>query len=83
MLSETSDISRLVNRLEAKGYITRTKSEKDRRASAIFISDSGLALLNEIEGEMLLLDILPQHLSVEQAALLSNLLDVFRRGKDS
>lgn len=82
MISETSDISRLVNRLEKKGYVMRSKNEADKRATDIVITDSGLALLKNMEEDMLLLDILPQHIDEEQAALLSELLDVFRRGKE-
>ena len=78
MISDTSDISRLIDRIVAKGLVSRTKSDSDKRAVEILITPSGLALLKVIEEDMLLNDVLPNNLSAAEAIQLSELLDKFR-----
>lgn len=78
MLSPTSDISRLVDRLEGKGLVTKSKSSDDKRAVDLLISEKGLALLECMESEMMLDNILPQHLTEDEAEQLSQLLDKLR-----
>mgnify|MGYP003430071292 FL=1 len=78
MISDTSDISRLIDRIVAKGLVSRTKSDSDKRAVEILITPSGLALLKAIEEDMLLNDVLPNNLSAAEAIQLSELLDKFR-----
>ncbi len=42
------DITRMIDRLEEKGWISRTRSTSDRRAVLVAITESGLALLTMI-----------------------------------
>nr|MCU0703775.1 MarR family transcriptional regulator [Fimbriiglobus sp.] len=48
LVSRAPDITRLLDKLEARGLITRTRGTADRRAVLISITDGGLTLLDEI-----------------------------------
>jgi len=49
MLDRMSDASRIVDKLVAKGFVTRTTSDEDRRSVALSISDKGLELLKKLD----------------------------------
>ena len=49
MVTKESDITRLLNRLEARGLISRERGE-DRRFLVVRITDKGLRLLSELDG---------------------------------
>ena len=78
MLDKMSDASRIVDRLVSKGLVTRTVCESDRRAVDILISDKGLALLAGVKLEEAMAAKFKNNISDEQAAQLSELLDIFR-----
>ncbi|WP_437918816.1 MarR family winged helix-turn-helix transcriptional regulator [Sphingobacterium sp. LRF_L2] len=78
MISNTPDISRLVDRIVAKGLASRAKNRDDKRAVDLFITQKGLDLLEEMEDDMLLMDVLPSNINEKEAAKLSSLLDKFR-----
>ncbi|WDF67232.1 MarR family transcriptional regulator [Sphingobacterium oryzagri] len=82
MISNTPDISRLVDRIVAKGLASREKNKVDKRSVDLFITQKGLDLLDEIEEDMMLIDMLPGNLSEKDAAKLSDLLDKLR-GEDT
>lgn len=48
LISRAPDVTRMLDRLEASGSISRTRSETDRRAVLIAITDAGLALLDDM-----------------------------------
>ena len=48
-LSRQKDITRLLDRLEKRWLISRCRHETDRRVVATRITDSGLALLSELD----------------------------------
>jgi DNA-binding MarR family transcriptional regulator len=52
MLSPDPDVTRLLDRLEAQGFIRRERSKEDRRVVITRITDSGLALTFRIEGPL-------------------------------
>lgn len=81
MITNTPDISRLIDRLVAKELVSRCKSEGDKRAVDLLITDQGLKLLEELEEDMLMGDILPKNISEKECEQLSNLLDKFRGKK--
>lgn len=59
ILSDMSGILRtnfaaVCRKLEDKGLITRESKDGDKRAYALFLSDKGIALLTNIENEILL-----------------------------
>lgn len=78
MLDKMSDASRIVDRLVSKGLVTRTVSERDRRAVDIVISDSGLAILANVKLEEAMAAVFKENITEQEAAQLSDLLDVFR-----
>lgn len=78
LLTNTPDISRLIDRLVTKGLVDRCKSSVDKRAVNLLITNEGLQILENLEQEMLLNDVLPQHISEEDCKLLNELLDKFR-----
>lgn len=81
MLTKTSDISRLIVRLVAKGLVSRESCPEDKRAVDVLITQKGLDLLEDLESDMMLSDTLPANITEKQCAELNRLLDKFR-GKD-
>jgi len=78
MIDKSSNASRLVEKLRAKGLVFRETAITDRRAVEIGITDKGLALLeqlDEVENKFFK-DI--KKLTNEEAQTLSNLLDKMR-----
>ena len=49
MLERNSDISRLLDRMVRKNYITRIQCPTDKRASNVSITGTGLSILKEID----------------------------------
>jgi DNA-binding MarR family transcriptional regulator len=49
MVAATPDMSRLLDRMQKAGWITRERAEDDRRQVSTFIADSGRKLLTVIE----------------------------------
>jgi DNA-binding MarR family transcriptional regulator len=50
MITRDSDITRVLDRLESRGLITRERQTADRRIVRAFISEKGLQILNELDG---------------------------------
>ena len=50
MVERTPGITRLIDRLESKGWVERTRCPNDRRQVLCRISQSGLDLLGELDG---------------------------------
>lgn len=78
LLTQTPDISRLVDRIVNKGLVSRDKNKLDKRAVDLLITKRGLDLLDEIESLMMLDDVLPNNLTPEECFQLSDLLDKLR-----
>ena len=72
LFNRAPDVTRLLDRLEAKGLVVRTRSGQDRRQSISTISPQGLGLLDTMSD-----DIRNTHLEVLQA-LLPKEREVFR-----
>lgn len=49
MLTHDPDVTRLIDRLEARGLIHRTRSDKDRRVVRTRITQAGLDLLRRLD----------------------------------
>jgi DNA-binding MarR family transcriptional regulator len=49
MVTKDSDITRLLDRLDARGLITRVRHEDDRRRIMVRITGTGLRLLNDLD----------------------------------
>jgi len=78
MVDKMSDASRIVDRLVQKGFVSRCTNTKDRRAVDIRISETGLGILNKMDGEFRAKDFLQNNLTEEEAGKLSDLLDKMR-----
>jgi DNA-binding MarR family transcriptional regulator len=52
MLSAEPDMTRLVDRMEARGLIRRERTKEDRRVVLITLADDGLELVNRIDGPL-------------------------------
>lgn len=78
MLDKTSNASRIVDKLEAKGLVTREQCPADRRTVDVLITEKGLALLKEMDdlesGEGTGIT----NLTAQEAEQLSALLDKIR-----
>ena len=78
MLDRMSDTSRLVDRLEKKGWVERRTCPKDKRLVDVWLSDAGKALLASMDDMERAFDSITTALSAEQATTLSDLLDLAR-----
>jgi DNA-binding MarR family transcriptional regulator len=77
MLDKNSDVSRLLDRLTAKGLINKQTCPNDKRATDVSITTAGLDILVEMDKRQKQLDAVLQ-LSEAEAEVLSNLLDKAR-----
>ncbi|SFF84581.1 MarR family winged helix-turn-helix transcriptional regulator [Pontibacter chinhatensis] len=78
MLDKMSDASRLVSRLNAKGFVTVAQNPADKRLVNIVISDKGLEILDAIDIDLYQLDGLLQGLTEQEAGVLVDLLQKVR-----
>ena len=53
MVAFDPDVTKLLDRLEARGFITRERQQKDRRVITVRITEEGLALLKKIDQPIL------------------------------
>ncbi|MGD0507965.1 MAG: MarR family transcriptional regulator [Terriglobales bacterium] len=84
MITHDPDITRLLNRLEYRGFVERTRARHDRRVIYGKITAAGLKLLREMDNpiekhgrEML------RHVGQENLKQLIELLELVRGGKSS
>jgi DNA-binding MarR family transcriptional regulator len=52
LVSRAPDVTRMLDRLEEREWIIRTRSDEDRRAVLVGVTASGLALLEQIAGPL-------------------------------
>jgi DNA-binding MarR family transcriptional regulator len=79
MLEEGTTITRLLDKLETAGLLRRERAFPDRRQVMCYITESGAALLREIDPKADAMDgMCTQVLSQEEAAELVRLLDEVR-----
>jgi DNA-binding MarR family transcriptional regulator len=76
MIARDPDITRLVDRLERRGLVTRIRGRQDRRVVEVGITDAGLAILRGLDEHV---DRFPKsmlgHLGVKKLEQLGVLLD--------
>jgi DNA-binding MarR family transcriptional regulator len=81
MIEEAPGITRLLDRLEAKGLVRRERCPEDRRQVLCYATPGGLELLGRIDGAMDSADDKALGmLSDEDKAQLIRLLDIVRAG---
>ncbi|MFK7970411.1 MAG: MarR family winged helix-turn-helix transcriptional regulator [Bacteroidia bacterium] len=78
MIVASSDVSRMVERMEKKGLVKRKPCTEDKRVTRVKVSDQGLELLASIDSEKHKLDAMLHNLSEEEARVLNVLLDKAR-----
>lgn len=78
MLDKQPDVSRLIDRLVQKELATRKVCVEDRRKMDVLITDTGLRLLEAMEGDVKAFDDWSNHLSEEEVLTLNTLLDKLR-----
>lgn len=78
MIDKSSNASRLVDKLLAKGLIVRKVCEKDRRQKDVMISEKGLEVLEKIGAAFDEFEHCFTALSPEEARQLNQLLDKLR-----
>ncbi len=52
MVARDPDVTRLVDRLENRGLVTRTRSQRDRRIVEVSITEKGLQLLGGLDSHV-------------------------------
>jgi DNA-binding MarR family transcriptional regulator len=83
MVTKDSDITRLLDRLEARGLISREREAKDRRRIATRITDEGLKVLAELDDPIAATHRAQLgHLGEKQLASLGKLLEAARNQPD-
>lgn len=81
MVSLDPDLTRLLDRLVARGWVLRERSDQDRRVVINRIAPDGLAVLKRLEKPMReSLTALVGHLSTSETTQLINLLEKARVG---
>ena len=83
LLDRTPDVTRLLVRLEQRGFIHRQRAEYDRRVVEVTITEAGLALLETLDAPIrTATDRLTEHLTQEQHETLSHLLEELRTDQE-
>lgn len=78
MLDKSSNASRLVEKLRVKGLVEREICPEDRRAVNVKITPEGLNLLAELDKKEEQWRSEFHHLSIDEAAIVNDLLDKIR-----
>ncbi|MFK7932597.1 MAG: MarR family winged helix-turn-helix transcriptional regulator [Saprospiraceae bacterium] len=78
MIDKMSDASRIIDRLVSKELIEKKPCDHDKRSNRVFLSEKGIALIEQIDQSGTSMDAILQHLSEEQAEELNELLSLLR-----
>ncbi len=79
MIQKMSNVSRLIDKLLAKGLVERKECEDNRRRVDIAILQKGLDLLEDVEAPLTeMLENVSKNLSEEEAVMLGEVLDRMR-----
>ena len=82
MLTRDPDITRLLDRLEARGLVRRERERRDRRVVKTRITDEGLRILKSLDAPVAELHRRQsQRLPAQRLRLLVRLLEQLRKGK--
>ena len=78
MIDNSPDLTRLIDRMMEKGYVTREVCEENRRKLEIGITEKGLKLISNMEPELQALGKQLSRISSAEANELSRILDKMR-----
>ena len=80
LLDRTPDVTRLLNRLEKSGFVTRERASYDRRVVQVGITDEGRSLLKRLDPVVATCqEEVAAGLEGDELRLVSDLLDRMRR----
>lgn len=83
LLDRTPDVTRLLVRLEGQGLIERRRAAHDRRVVEVALTDAGLDVLAKLDGPVdRAMDRVTEHLTGDELAALSGLLETMRAGQE-
>jgi DNA-binding MarR family transcriptional regulator len=83
MIAFDPDMTKLLDRLEARGFINRDRQQKDRRVITVRITEGGLALLKTVDQP--LLDMVEKalgHLGEKKLTMLNELIEAARNSSE-
>jgi DNA-binding MarR family transcriptional regulator len=83
MLDKSSNASRIVDKLEEKGYVVRKVCPNDRRQVEVTITTVGLDLLGQLDEPVTLLENNIKGISLEEAQLMNVLLEKMRKSNNT
>ncbi len=78
MLDRDSDVSRIIDRLYEKEYVSRVENSKDRRQKSVEITEKGLALLDKMFSIEQKVDTMLANLADHEVVELNRILDKIR-----
>jgi DNA-binding MarR family transcriptional regulator len=78
MIDKMSNVSRIIDKLKEKDLVTRKPCKHDRRQVDIKITDKGLKLLGEIDGQMGTWETQLHTISEAEARQMNDMLDKWR-----
>lgn len=78
MLDKMSNASRLVDKLLAKGLVSREQRQGNRRACDVILTEQGKVFLEEVKADMNANEAKMSHLTDEEFDTLNELLDKMR-----
>lgn len=81
MIDKSSNASRIVDKLEQKGYVLRTVCPNDRRQVEVRITEDGIAFIGQLDEPVKSLQQCAEGLTEEEAFLMNNLLDKIRNSE--
>jgi len=82
MLDKDSDVSRIIERLYEKGFVSRSENPNDRRQKSVEITEKGLNLLDKMFNCEMKADTLLNNLTQIEVAELNRLLDKIREKEE-
>lgn len=83
MIAFDPDVTKLLDRLEARDFITRDRQQKDRRVITVRITEEGLALLKTIDQPILdMVGKVLGHLSEKKLRTLNELIEEARKSAE-
>ena len=81
MIARDPDVTRLVDRLVTRGLVARVRSRQDRRVVEVGVTDTGLAVLRELDAHVAKMPTaLLGHLGQKRLRQLADLLDAAIEG---
>jgi DNA-binding MarR family transcriptional regulator len=78
MIDKSSNVTRIVDKLQEKKLVTRIENDEDRRQVDISITDKGLKTLHDIEKKISSTALPFLHFNAEKAKIMNEWLDEFR-----